>query len=328
MECETYRHKKLSHEAVLDVVAVVSNPAKFSKRYQLFEEFVARMKATPRVRLTTIELQQRARPFATSADIKLRTKEELWYKENLINIAVRSLPPDWEYVAWIDADIQFLNSDWVADTIDQLQVYSVVQMWTHAIDLGPHGEILQVHTGFMYQYVKKHKFSKSYGNYWHPGYAWACRRSAYNAMGGLMEFPVLGSADHHMAFALIGRSGPSVGIPKEVHENYFKLLKIFQERCERSIRRNVGYVRGSIAHFFHGDKVNRKYWARWQILIRNDYDPLCDISKDEHGLLMLNPEKIQLRDDIRVYFRERNEDSCDLLQDYKYTKLGCSALEK
>ena len=31
----------------------------------------------------------------------------LWVKENLINVAVKSLPLTFEYIAWIDADIEF-----------------------------------------------------------------------------------------------------------------------------------------------------------------------------------------------------------------------------
>ncbi len=323
---EMYYCKKVTKHAVLDVIAVVSNPVQYYSRYRLFEEFCERMRAEPLVRLTTVELQQRARPFITSAQIKLRSKDEIWYKENMINIAVKHLPPDWEYVAWIDADILFLNKNWARDTIEQLQIYSVVQLWTHAIDLGPNGEILQVHTGFMYQYVNKQPFSSKYGNYWHPGYAWACRRSAYNYMGGLMEFPILGAADHHMALAFIG-AGPR-GIPKGIHQNYLTKISTFEKRCEKDIKRNVGYVRGSIAHYFHGDKKNRKYYARWSILIRNNYDPITDVHYDEQGLMQLNPEKTQLRDEIREYFRGRNEDSIDILQDYRYTKCQVEPEEK
>lgn len=315
---DVYYCKKLTNNAILDVIAVVSNPVQYSIRYKLFGEFCERMRKNPLVRLKTIELQQRARPFATDSDIKLRTKDEIWYKENLINIAIGKLPKDWEYVAWIDTDLLFLNENWARDTIEQLQIYSVVQLWTHAIDLGPNGEILQVHTGFMYQYINKQKFDQRYGNYWHPGYAWACRRSAYNYMGGLIEFSILGAGDHHMALCLIGEG--QKGIPKGIHPNYLKMIEIFQNRCEKNIKRNVGFVRGAIAHFFHGDKKNRKYYERWQILIRNQYDPVQDISRDDQGLLQLSPDKIELRDDIRTYFRERNEDSLDLLQDYMFTK--------
>ena len=34
-------------------------------------------------------------------------------------------------------------------------------------------------------------YNKSKGiNYWHPGYAWACTRKAYEKMGGLYELSV------------------------------------------------------------------------------------------------------------------------------------------
>src|SRR6266496_395544 len=37
--------------------------------------------------------------------IHVRTKHEIWIKENLINLAIQRLPADWKYVAWIDGDI-------------------------------------------------------------------------------------------------------------------------------------------------------------------------------------------------------------------------------
>lgn len=311
-----FQCKSVADCAVLDVIAVISNPHRYKRRYQLFEEFCVRMKREPKVRLTTVELQQRGMPFQTSADIKLRTDHILWLKECLMNVAVNHLPPDWEYVAWIDADVEFVNKDWVADTINQLQIYSVVQLWSHATDLGPNGEILQVHSSFMYNYMHKTHYNPCYGNYWHPGYAWACRRSAYNNFGGFIEFSILGSADLHMASAFVGRAKST--IPKGLHPNYTKLIEIFEARCEKYIKRNVGYVNGTVLHYFHGDKKNRKYWERWNILRRNDYDPLADIKKDDNQLLQLESDKIQLRDDLREYFRGRNEDSIDMLQHYQF----------
>lgn len=315
----TYVHKPCTRQSVLDVVAVISNPARFSRRYQLFMEFCARMRATPRVRLFTVELQQRARPFATNADLKLRTKHEIWHKENLINVAVTHLPPDWQYVAWIDADLEFQNPRWVDDTLEELQTYSVLQLFSHAIDLGPNGETLQVHTGFAYQYMLGKTWRPAgYGVFWHPGYAWACRKSAYNAMGGLIDFAILGSADYHMALAFIGLVDYSLN--HKIHPNYKKLVKIFEQRCEKHIRRNLGAICGTILHHWHGDKKNRQYQSRWEILVSTAFDPLVDIKKDCSALWQLEPEKIALRDKIRRYFRRRNEDSIDINQNYAFTK--------
>ena len=312
--------KCLTNTAILYVIAVVSNPARFDKRYQLFNEFCERMRNEKRVELVTIELQQSARPFVTDSKIKLRTDHELWYKENLINVAVQRLPRDWEYMAWIDSDLEFQNKNWARETLEQLQTYKVVQLFSHCLDLGTKQEALQVHTGIFYAYCNGEIYTTptKYGNYFHVGYAYAIRRDAYDSIGGLLDFAILGSADTHMALALIGNV--DVSLNKNLHPNYKKLCKIFQERCEKNIKRNVGYVHGVLLHHFHGNKVDRKYQSRWDILVKNQFDPLVDIYKDSTGLWVLNDSKIKLRDDIIRYFRERNEDCNVMPVDYKYVK--------
>lgn len=312
--------KRYTDNAILYVIAVVSNPARFERRYTLFNEFCERMKCEKQVVLITVELQQNCRPFVTDSKIKLRTTHELWYKENLINIAVRHLPSDWEYMAWVDSDLEFQNKDWVRETIEQLQTYKIVQLFSHCIDLGVKQETLQVHTGIFYAYCNGETYvtPKKYGNYFHVGYAYAITRSAYDSIGGLLDFAVLGSADNHMALAFIGTVDLSLN--KKLHPNYIKLCNIFQERCEKNIKRNVGYVHGTLLHHFHGNKADRKYQDRWSILVNNNFDPLVDIYKDSNGLWQLDDTKIKLRDDIIRYFRERNEDCNVMPMDYKYCK--------
>ena len=309
--------------AILYVIAVVSNPAQFNRRYQLFNEFCERMNKESQIKLITLELQQNNRPFMTNSQIKLRTNDEIWYKENLINIAVSRLPDDWKYLAWIDADIEFVNKNWVQDTINALQTYKVLQNWSHAIDMGVKQETLQVHNSFMYLYCNGEDHQtiatkKNYSFFFHPGFSWSITRQAYDEIGGLMDFCVLGSADHSMALAFIGLVEKS--LHAGLHENYKILARIFQDRCDKFIKKNVGYVHGTILHHFHGNKVDRKYTDRWNILIKNKFDPLRDIIKDSKGLYHLEGDKIKFRDEIIRYFRERNEDSNTMPVDYKYVK--------
>jgi hypothetical protein len=82
--------------------------------------------------------------------------------------------------------------------------------------------------------------------------------------------------------------------------------------CERWIKRDVGYVPGLIHHDFHGPKVARGYNTRNKILLDNKFNPDTDIKYDAQGLLQLEtwePRQIKLRDQIRAYFRARNEDN-------------------
>lgn len=312
-------HTHLTTHSKLYVIAVVSNPARFARRYQLFNEFCERMRKEKYVKLITVELQQGLRPFITDSLIKLRTDNELWYKENLINIGVNHLPPDWKYMAWIDTDIEFKNENWALETIEELQSYKVLQLFSHCIDLGIKNETLHVHMGFAYQYVNGETWKEpKYGGTWHPGYAWAMRRDAYDNIGGLMDFPILGSGDHHMSLAFIGLVNKYIN--SKLHPHYKLLCNIFQERCEKFIRRNIGFVHGTILHYFHGNKADRRYQDRWKILTDNQFDPLRDIIKDSQGLWKLEGSKLKLRDDIMMYFRQRNEDSVDMPMDYKYCK--------
>lgn len=306
----------------LYVIGVISNPMRFNIRYKLFNEFCERMNTCPKVKLITVELQQGKRDFITNADIQLRSNSELWEKENLINIACRFLPKTWNYMAWIDTDIEFQNKNWVDETIEQLQLYSVIQLFQHCVDLGPKGETMNVHTSFSSLVVNreemnnytKHKYYKN----GHTGYAWAITRKAFNDIGGLMDFCILGSADAHMALAFIGEVKKSLH-PK-LHPNYKKLCIVFEERCDKHIRQNIGYVKGTILHHWHGSKSSRQYSERWNILIDNNFDPIFDIKHAYNGVLILEDGKPKLRDDIRLYFNQRNEDENILKDDTPFVK--------
>lgn len=314
----------------LYVVSVISNPIRFKKRYELFNDFCERMKKEKGIKLITLELQQNNRDFITDAEIKLKTNCEIWEKENLINIAARYLPHDWKYLAWIDADIEFQNKNWVKETLDELQIYSVLQLFQHAIDLGPNCETMNVHTSFMSLYVNNEKMNnytkwKNYKN-GHTGYAWAITRKAFDDMGGLLDFCILGSGDAHMALSFIGEVEKS--LHSKLNNNYKLLCKIFQERCEKYIQRNVGYVKGTILHHWHGSKSSRQYSSRWQILIENDFDPLKDIKRAFNGTWQLDitancaqHNKIKLRDSIRKYFKQRNEDENTLKDNTQFVKI-------
>jgi len=316
------------------VIAVMTNPERYKKRPQLFREFQARM-AKYGAKLYVVEGAYGDREFeVTEAEnprhIQVRTDSELWHKENLINIGISRLPPNWEYVAWLDGDIDFVRPDWMEETVHELQHHPVVQMFEDAVDLGPNHEIMNTAKGFAFCYKNGEPYGKmvsksaehegcelpseyyeaEYGNgiYWHPGYCWAATRAAVNTMGGLFDYGILGAGDHHMACALIGEAQRS--IPKGVHPHYRQLVLNWQERALR-LHKNIGYVKGTIYHFWHGKKRDRKYRDRWSIMIDNEIDVLAHVHKDWQGLWTLYPGHDEFRDDLRNYFQSRNEDSID-----------------
>ncbi len=321
------------------VITMVSNPVRYSSRYRLYRKFSRHM-LDAKVNFWTVELQLGDRPFAVTDScnpfhIQLRHWDEIWHKENALNIALSKLPDDWETVAWIDSDIEFVQKnwgeeenhtetfhehhDWVTETLHQLQVHKVVQMFETAIDLGPTGQALSVHQSFMSEYCKNgfgfpEKRKNDAGKYYqefHPGYCWAARREAIDDMGGLLDRSILGAGDRAMALALVGRVDKS--LHPETHSAYQNYVLDFQNKCEASIRRDVGFVKGTILHYFHGHKVDRKYWDRWKILVNNNFQPYHDLKPNSYGVLQLHDDGSarfrRLRDEIRAYFRQRNEDA-------------------
>lgn len=309
------------------VVTMISNPVRYKSRYELYKRF-EKMVLDAGAKLLTVEIAfgDRAHEITEAGNpwhLQLRTFNELWHKENAINLGIQRLPTDWEYVAWIDSDILFTRQDWLQETAHQLQHYHVVQMFSHAYDLGPNYEPIQEHKGFAYMYHQNYFYPPQGPGqdgyycerkaFWHPGYAWAMRREAFDEVGGLVDFAVLGAADHHMALALIGQVGRSV--PGKISPLYLDELKRWQARSEQFIKRDVGYVPGVINHWWHGKKKDRKYVERWDILTRNKFDPDDDLKRDAQGLYQLETaeeRQIRLRDEIRHYMRQRNEDSIDL----------------
>jgi hypothetical protein len=319
------QHHKPSNK--LHVIAVLSNPVGYNSRYRLFKQFQEEMRKWS-VELHCVEMAFGPRAFeVTDAHnpnhVQVRSNSELWHKENLINIGFQHLPHDWQYAAWIDADVSFMNSKWVEETIHQLHHYPIVQLFQHAVDMGPKGEVMQNHMSAAFQHVNgvapstgaMEEYGGGYskavtGAAWHPGFAWAITRDGLDKTGPLIEHGILGAGDRHMAMCWAGMGEASC--PSGLTDSYKNLIKTYQERCNRHIQGNIGYVPGTIYHHFHGKKKDRHYHDRWQLLVKHQFDPHTDLVKNSYGIWELAGNKPALRDDLRMYFRQRNEDSIDV----------------
>jgi len=299
----------------LHVIIVVSNPSGFASRFILAREFINRIEKeeTESVKLYIVELAYGNQQYYitdknNSRHLQLRGVHPLWHKENMINIAVRRLlPTTWKAMAWIDADIEFENRSWAQDTLKLLNGhYDILQLFSHACDMDINGYSMNVFNSLGYCVVHHgEKGIKHEGiNYPHPGFAWAITRKAYDKIGGLYEVAILGSGDHIMAKALLGK-GLTAIVP-ESHQDYKDTISTFQDKAQ-SLR--FGYTPGVIRHHFHGSKKNRKYTERWQILVKWDYSPLKHLTVNADGLLIPTEQcPAGLLEDIVAYSNERNED--------------------
>ncbi len=315
------------------VVTCLSNSPRYRRRYELYRAFAAMCECAG-VNLVTVELAFGDRTHMVTdpenpRHLRLRSYEELFHKENLINLGIqraRHLDSLIDKVAWIDADMRPARAprDWFEETWHELQHYKFVQMYSEFYDFDYHHNLLGGGSpSFMGAYMKNGMLgpnavmasrpsNEQSGSIWYgpPGGAWAADIRALDDIGMLPDFCILGSGDWHLACALTGSM--SKRDPEMVSRRYSERLFEIQSRCDRWIKRDVGVVRGAMFHDNHGPKASRKYRSRKTILTRNCYDPGVDIKYDHQGVLMLethSERQIRLRDETREYFRERNDDT-------------------
>lgn len=347
-EFNPHPHKAPADLSHFWVITPISNAVRFKRRYELYWQF-KEMCDSAGIRLITVEQAFGNRQFMCTEPnnpqhVQVRTVEELWHKENMINLGfarMLKLDPQAREVAFVDADCAPMRTprDWFEETWHQLQHYEVVQMWEKLIDLDIAFNGIAERSSFMHNYFKygtphpmerielgkgeayfyqeaKMKTVKQFGA---PGLAWAwnvdtLQKVSSGRGGPLLDCCILGAGDSYMAHGLIG-SIKETYAHEAITKNYADMLLTWQERCERYVKRDVGVVGGTVYHYFHGEKARRQYGTRGAILARNKFDPQNDLKFDAYGLLQLetwDTRQIKLRDEIRAYFRQRNEDSTDL----------------
>ena len=299
-------------EEKLNVIIVISNPCLYAKRYILLKEFVKRIEEEEEnVNLFIVELVYGNQKFIITNKnnkhhLQLKTEVPLWHKENMINLGVKYLlPKDYKAFAWIDADVEFDSSTWASDTLKILNgCKDIVQLFSHCIDMDQDKNNLNIFNGFGYCFEKQKNYTTKGTDYWHPGYAWAITRKAYEKLNGLYDKGILGSSDSIIAMSLINKCNSinNANYNKDYNNSMLDYQKI-------ASKLRLGYTPGIIRHYYHGSKINRKYTERWKILMKYNFSPYIDIMYDCSGIIIpTNSFSQEFKDEILNYFKERKED--------------------
>jgi len=295
----------------LHVVAVISNPCNYARRYILAREFIQRMNTECNITLYVVELTYGKQPYyitdaKNKRHLRLNTHVPIWHKENMINVGVsKLLPPSWKAFAWIDMDVEFENPTWALDTLKILNgSRDIVQIFSHCVDMNLKGDAMSIFPSFGFQYAKGSTFGGTGINMWHPGFAWAITRKAYERMGGLYDKSILGAGDNNMCFSFLGKGLETLN--ESMTDDYKQSVSDFESNA---CNLRLGYVPGLIRHYFHGSKKNRQYNERWKLLVKHQYMPSRDLTYNADGILVPTIEcPHELLTDIMKYFEERNED--------------------
>lgn len=250
------------------------------------------------------------------------TNSILFHKENLLNLAIKTFPDDWQYGAIVDADLHFNNPNWAEDTVKRLQVKPFIQPFDMYKQVSGQtqenrGIELEARTSFACHHIFGGKDTLSWSlengpdtsiNPYVPcGAAWAFRRDAYEAIGGFFDKSILGSGDRVLAEGLVGNITRELS--RTYSQEYANAIVQHQEKVYNHVKGNIGYTPGTIVHYWHGSKNSRAYFRRNLILALHQYDPSTDTRYNSQGVLELTGNKSAFEKDIREHFAGRNEDA-------------------
>ena len=301
----------------LTVITTYFNPYGFKSRKVNYDVFLKGIQDAG-VRCLTIEWAMDGHDFELPEGpdvMHIRCNTLLWQKERMINLAAATLPDSCKYVAWLDADIIFENTNWVADTLRVMKTCNVAQMFEVAENLPAPDAVnpaIEEHTSFA-SVVSKSKsvlYQNVYHIHGHTGYGWVARKELFDKVG-LYEYSITGSSDHYMAHAFVNVwSSGCLQIQMCRNENLFNHFVEWAERANEVIKGSLGVVPGRIKHLWHGTTPNRQYGQRNKVVNSLGFNPYTDLKIVPGELIQWadNFNKPMLANYFQYYFIGRLED--------------------
>lgn len=294
------------------VITSFFNPAGYRRRLLNYRRFRAELQAP----LVAVELSFDGRWELTEQDaetlVRVTDGDVMWQKERLLNLLVPQLPPECEYVAWLDADLLMQDPDWPRQAIDALATVSVVQLFSTVRHLSGSGNVVPSAASTALSAARAVLNGRppsivvgTMNTYAH-GNGLAARRDLLEHHG-LYDSCIIGGGDS--AFL-----GAAYGVHDVIAECW-QMSPAQRDHYSRwaagfhaDVRGQVGALVGEIHHLWHGDLKDRRYSLRHGDLVAHRFDPLLDLRPGLDGPWCWASNKPGLHSLLRGYFPSRHED--------------------
>ena len=250
----------------------------------------------------------------------------MWQKEALLNIALNYVPDQCTYVAWLDNDVCFERDDWVETCRSELTRHVVVQPFSHFRQLSSEWGLQFADPVQMARSVinQKQSFAAGFSRfgtthirpYGFTGCAWAARKE-FLLDCKFFPFMILGDGDSFHAYAFTGAEHFLNRVAGDFPTGLIDEYREWAGKVTQLTGGRVGLVEGNLYHLYHGSQDKRRYGLRRTILKAHDYQPSRDVRLQSSGVLCWNTPKHGLRNDIRSYFYEREEDDSATMMSHR-----------
>jgi hypothetical protein len=243
--------------------------------------------------------------------LQLTSNSVLFQKENLLNLAVNTLPMSYAKILCMDADVLLVAPSCGSDLARLLDTCCLAQPYSRAIWTDYDGNFISDRLSTAYG-AWSHQELAHDPRLFHPGLAVAARRELWSNCGGLYNGP-LGNGDWMLWSAALDAADTLAESTVAVSEEYWHHYRNWADAFSRWVRDRIGYVSGDAIHLWHGSKKNREYVGRMSRL--KGYDPIADITLNSGtGLPEWSPlaqrTKQAMISSVSEYFLTRLEDDC------------------
>jgi hypothetical protein len=249
-------------------------------------------------------------PQIPGANLVVRSKSYMFYKEQLINKLEKIVPEQYTKLVILDSDIMFDAPDWLDQVSVCLDKKDIIQPYEKASYLTPDNKRVRAWKyGQAYALVKNTEITEKNLSAYHPGFAWALRRDIFRKIGGLFPNAIIGSGDAFFTYCFYKDGVPDFWYKKynslamkEIYATWLKYYENFKQ-----VNPTLGYIPIKCLHLFHGLMLKRLYDSRYYNYLSsgfNSWDSSITYNKD--GLTeFTNPD---LHHSLFNYFKDRDED--------------------
>jgi len=317
------------------VVSCLFNPGGSNRRVQNFRKFLSGIKQSG-VRCLVVELTLGSNPFQITDHedvIRLRTDCILWHKERLLNTGIqRLLSEGVRKIAWLDGDIVFEDSRWPVEIVRRLETTNLCQVFeTVGVHVHKNGPPLLAPSAVKYfrkygqlfpQPVQKFGYlAKGLLLGGQSGFGWAARSEVLEK-SLLFENAVVGGGDKLMFAASLVADLETARLDSLTHSNiackacghrnrsaaYTASYLEWAKQWSAAVRGEVDYARLHIRDMYHGQRTDKGYMKRHDILYQHEFNPATDVKMAVSNCLEWTGRKRQLQREVEAYFLSRRED--------------------
>jgi hypothetical protein len=231
--------------------------------------------------------------------LKYNVKHPISLQDNLINVGIKKLPIDWQYLVWIDSDVIFNNENWADNILKELQDKDIVHCFKEADFLNQDGTpssftFLSECYIHMNNIKDLDKYQRS-----HCGFVWALKRSFYEQIKEIFDYSIIGANDVVMNLIVLKKSLEDYFLNSGYSQEYIDIVTEYYNR-KKEIK--FTFVDNKITHLWHGNINNRNYHLRKNILKKYKFDPKQHILKNKDGIIELTEKGLIMLPYIKNYF--------------------------